>query len=268
MVEKTIRVKTPNALTRNPHLRVVREALRALTDQFGFGLRWLTGLAHLGRFAGEYRRYRRLNAGTPFALRGQDIFPCLGDRTASTPVEPTYFLQDAWFARKIAECRPSSHVDVGSSAKSMALIAQFVPVTLVDIRSVEIELEGFSFLAGSVLELPFTASSVASLSSLCVIEHIGLGRYGDPFDAHGSEKAAAELLRVLAPGGRLYVSVPVDAECRIYFNAHRAFTRDYLLSLFPGLELVEERYIYGRAFARAYAPERGFGTGLYHFRRP
>ena len=34
-----------------------------------------------------------------------------------------------------------------------------------------------------------------------------------------------------------------------------------------GLELVAERYIYGRAYAPAYDSARGFGTGLYHFRR-
>ncbi len=260
-------MKTQHRPGRSTFLRTISASIRALREQFGLGLRWLGGLGRLATFAGEYRSYRRLNRGSAFALHGADIIPCLSDRTATTPVEPIYFLQDAWFARRIAEERPASHVDVGSSAKSMALVAQFVPVTLVDIRPVEIELERFSFLAGSVLALPFKDGSVSSLSSLCVIEHIGLGRYGDPVDARGSEKAAAELCRVLAPGGDLYVSVPVDEECRIYFNAHRAFTRDYLLSLFPGLALHGERYIYGRAYAPAYAPEQGFGTGLYHFRR-
>lgn len=261
-------MKLSSWLSQCPPFRVAREAWRALADQFGLGLRWIGGTGRLARFAGEYRTYRRLNAGSPFALRGRDIQPCLLDRTVTTPVEPTYFLQDTWCARKIAERRPAAHVDVGSSAKSMALIAQFVPVTFVDIRSVEIELERFSFRSGTVLALPFADGSVASLSSLCVIEHIGLGRYGDPFDARGSEKAAAELARVLARGGDLYVSVPVDDESRIYFNAHRAFTRDHLLSLFPGLTLAAERYIYGRALHAAYEPARGFGTGLYHFTRP
>lgn len=250
-------------LARIPPLRMLYAGVRTLKDQFGFGLRWVGGLVQLGCFAGECIRFRRMNRGSPFALRWRDVQPCLIDRTATTPVEPTYFLQDAWFARKIAEQRPAGHVDVGSSARSMALIAQFVPVTFVDIRPVEIELAGFTFLRGSVLALPFADGSVSSLSSLCVIEHIGLGRYGDPFDARGSEQAAAELSRVLAPGGHLYVSVPVDLECRIYFNAHRAFTRDYLLSLFPRLILLEERYIYGRELVPDYAPARGFGTGLY-----
>ena len=248
-------------------LRVGRAAWRAMADQFGLGLRWVGGLWRLGGFAGEYRRFKRLNRGSPFALRGGDILPCLSDCTETTPIEPIYFFQDTWFARRIAEQRPASHVDVGSSVKSMALVAQFVPVRFVDIRPVEVELERFTFLRGSVLELPFADGELASLSSLCVIEHIGLGRYGDPVDARGSEKAAAELVRVLAQGGNLYVSVPVDAECRIYFNAHRAFTRAYLLSLFPGLDVVEERYIYGSKLHPGYDPSRGFGTGLYHLRR-
>lgn len=258
----------PRRFARIPPLRMLGAAIRALVDQFGFGLRWVGGLVRLGGFAGEFIRFGRMNHGSAFVLRWRDIQPCLTDRTATTPVEPTYFLQDTWFARKIAEQRPGNHVDVGSSARSMALIAQFVPVTFVDIRPVEIELPGFTFLRGSVLALPLADGSVSSLSSLCVIEHIGLGRYGDPFDARGSEQAAAELSRVLASGGHLYVSVPVDTECRIYFNAHRAFTRDYLLKLFPGLTLLEECYIYGRERVPDYAPGHGFGTGLYHWCKP
>lgn len=268
MVGKNPAVKIPRSLTQIAPLRVLRAVVHTLADQFGFGLHWVVGLWRLAGFARDYARFSRINRGSAFALHGRDIFPCLTDCTAITPIEPTYFLQDTWFARKIAEQRPVNHVDVGSSAKSMALVAQFVPVTLVDIRPVEIELGGFAFMRGSVLALPFIDGALASLSSLCVIEHIGLGRYGDPFDARGSEKAAAELSRVLARGGNLYVSVPVDAECCIYFNAHRAFTRDYLLALFPGLELMEERYIYGRSLCQGYEPSRGFGTGLYHLRRP
>lgn len=255
-------------LARFSSVWIGRAIWRTLAHQYGLGLRWIAGLVRLCEFWQEYRSYRRLNRDSGFGMKGRDIMPYLTDRTITTPVEPTYFLQDSWFARKISEQRPVSHVDVGSSAKSMALIAQFIPVTLVDIRPVEIEVENFTFLQGSVLAMPYADGALPSLSSLCVIEHIGLGRYGDPLDARGSEKAAAELLRVLAPRGNLYVSVPVDKECRIYFNAHRAFTREYLLSLFPGLTLCEERYVYGYALCQNYEPERGFGTGLYHFRRP
>lgn len=261
------------ALVNVPHrrwgpLKAARAAARALRDQFGFSLKWLGALEPFIGFGVEYRRFRRLNQGSPFALRLGDILPSLTDRTSATPIEPIYFLQDTWCAGRIAAVRPVSHVDIGSAIRAMALIAQFVPVTFVDIRLIDIEVRNLTFQAASILELPFADRSIASLSSLCVIEHIGLGRYGDPLDARGSEKAAAELARVLAPGGDLYVSVPVDEECRIYFNAHRAFTRDYVLALFPGLRLTEERYIYGRELTLQYRPAGGFGTGLFHFRRP
>lgn len=249
-------------------LRIGYACLRTLIDQYGLGFRWIGGIGRLIGFAGEYARYRAMKPNPAFALRGAQIVPMVLDRTAITPIEPIYFLQDTWCATKLGERRPAQHVDVASSVKSMALVAQFIPITFVDIRAVDLVVPNFAFRAGSVLELPFADGSVGSLSSLCVIEHIGLGRYGDPLDPFGSEKAAAELLRVLAPGGDLYISVPVDSECRVYFNAHRGFTRDYLLSLFPGLQLMEERYIYGRGLYPNYQPERGFGTGLFHLRRP
>ena len=248
-------------------LRAVRAAVRTLANQFGVNVRWIRGVKSLLLFAAEYRRFRTLNHGSRFELCGGDICPALTDRVSATPIEPIYFLQDTWCAGKISEVQPESHVDVGSSIRAMALVAQFVPVTFVDIRRVDIEVRNVTYKQGSVLQLPFSDRSVASLSSLCVIEHIGLGRYGDPLDAWGSERAAAELARVLAVGGNLYLSVPVDDSCRIYFNAHRAFTRDYICSLFSDLRLIEERYIYGRSLSGDYRASAGFGTGLYHFKR-
>jgi hypothetical protein len=99
-----------------------------------------------------------------------------------------------------------------------------------------------------------------------VVEHIGLGRYGDPLDPEGSVKAFLELKRIVQPGGDLYVSVPVDDVNRIYFNAHRAFAEDYLLKLFAPFEVRERRYIYGSEFGAQL--KTGFGTGCYHLRAP
>jgi ubiquinone/menaquinone biosynthesis C-methylase UbiE len=126
---------------------------------------------------------------------------------------------------------------------------------------------GLSFIKGTITALPFKDGEVTSLSSICVIEHIGLGRYGDPLDQFGTEKSASELSRVLSPEGSLYISVPVDSESKTYFNAHRAFTRDHILSLFKDLKLVEETYIYGHGTTHIYERDRGFGTGLYHFKK-
>jgi SAM-dependent methyltransferase len=196
------------------------------------------------------------------AIRWSQLQPVLINKTKTTPVEPIYFLQDSWAAGRIFEYTPSRHVDIGSYVKTVGIISQFVPTTFVDIRPIEISLPGLTFKEGSILDLPFADNSVESLSSICVIEHIGLGRYGDPIDPEGTEKAAAELQRVLATDGHLLVSVPVDKNTTVYFNAHRAFTRKYVLDLFTGLDLVEEKYIYGKKLVKQYYPQKGFGTGL------
>jgi SAM-dependent methyltransferase len=138
---------------------------------------------------------------------------------------------------------------------------------MVDIRPLSVKLPHLDFIKGSLLELPFVDSSIESLSSICVIEHIGLGRYGDTLDPFGSEKSARELCRVLANNGSLYISVPVDHKNITYFNAHRAFTREYVLELFGSLKLIEEKYIYGNNMFDTYEPEKGFGTGLFHFKK-
>ena len=59
------------------------------------------------------------------------------------------------------------------------------------------------FIKGSVLDLTFEDNSIESLSSLCIVEHIGLGRYGDIIDSFGSEKAINELKRVVKLGGTI-----------------------------------------------------------------
>lgn len=218
-------------------------------------------------FSRDWHTYKKLPQNSSFALTTGDIYPRLFDKTATTGIDPVYFYQDTWCARKIFENKPSHHVDVGSKADLVGTISQFIPTTMVDIRPLEVSLPELSFVKGSILNLPFKDGEVSSLSSICVIEHIGLGRYGDPLDSFGSEKSAKELVRVLAHGGSLYISVPIDSENKVYFNAHRAFTRDYILKLFGSLEKVEEKYIYGNKLCDTYDPARGFGTGLFWFKK-
>jgi SAM-dependent methyltransferase len=218
-------------------------------------------------FSKDLTWYRKHIGQSNFVLHENDLYPCLDDKTTMTPVEPIYFYQDSWAAAKIFSYRPSQHVDVGSSVKTIGIISGFVPVTFIDIRPIEVSLPSLTFKAGTVLSLPFDDHSVESVSSLCVIEHIGLGRYGDPLDPRGSEKAIAELIRITKPGGKILFSVPVDKSCKIYFNAHRAFTPEYIYANFAGCRLLEEKYIYGFEFIDEYNRERGFGVGVYLFEK-
>lgn len=195
------------------------------------------------------------------------FYPCLMDNLSYTPVDAVYFYQDCWAAKHIFRLKPKHHYDVGSHIKTIGIISQFVPVTMIDIRPPDIELPNLFFKKGSILELPFEDNSLESLSSLCVVEHIGLGRYRDTLDQYGSEKALKELHRVLKLEGILLFSIPVDRENKIYYNAHRSFTREYLIELFSGFEILEEKYIYGNRMYDFYDKSKGFGTGLYMLKK-
>lgn len=225
---------------------------------------------HFLLFLKDYKNYKRLALmvkDSRFVLSTKHLFPCLTDKTEYTPVEPVYFYQDTWATAKIFEIKPTHHYDVGSSVKTIGIISQFAPVTMIDIRPIDLKLKNLHFQKGSITALPFENDSIESISSLCVVEHIGLGRYGDDIDPQGSEKAIRELKRVVARGGHLLISVPVDNKNRIYFNAHRAFVREYILELFNDMELIEEKYIYQRELYDMYDKTKGFGTGLFYFRK-
>ena len=262
-----MRLSLKKRLRQYSFIRSSYHIMFTLKQQFGFNI--LKCLYRLAGFTKDYRNYvgQIPNDNYSFGMSMRDLYPCLLDKTETSPVEPTYFYQDTWAAEKIFQNKPHTHVDVGSKVSTIGIISKFVPTTMVDIRPLPVTLKNLTFKKGSITDLPFEDNSIESLSSLCVIEHIGLGRYGDEIDPLGSEKAISEMKRVVAHGGHLLISVPVDDKNKIYFNAHRAFTRDYVLELFSDFELVEEKYIYGNKMYASYEPVNGFGTGLFHFKK-
>ena len=150
-------------------------------------------------------------------------------------------------------------------------LAAFVPTTFIDVRPIAAEIPNLHPRAGSVTELPYDDGSVHSLSCLHVAEHIGLGRYGDPLDPAGTRRAAAELARVLAPGGRLWFSLPVG-EPRTNFNAHRVHDPREVPAMFDGLTLDAFAGVGDdRRFHTDVEPADFVGAswacGLYRFRR-
>ncbi|MEI8109623.1 MAG: DUF268 domain-containing protein [Chitinophagia bacterium] len=154
-----------------------------------------------------------------------------------------YFLQDVWAAKKIFRSGCTFHVDIGSRIDGfVAHLLPFCSVEYVDIRSIDSHFPELIFKQGSILKLPYPDNSVKSLSCLHVIEHIGLGRYGDPVDPEGHIKAASELCRVLKPGGRLYLGTPIGKEA-VYFDAHRVFFVETILEMFQSLKLIEFNFI-------------------------
>lgn len=222
------------------------------------------------RFMRDRRAYRTLPGAEPLRLR--DTFPKLADRLPTTPYDSHYLFQDTWAAQRVAEFAPERHVDVGSRVDYACFLTAVTKVAFVDIRPLTAPIEGLEPIEGSILDLPFEDQSLPSVSCLHVVEHIGLGRYGDPLDPLGSRKAIAELQRVVAPGGQLLFATPVGRP-RVCFNAHRVHDPRELRELFGELELVEFAGVDdGGEFRRHRRPEdfagEFYACGMFRLQRP
>jgi SAM-dependent methyltransferase len=91
------------------------------------------------------------------------------------------------------------------------------------------------------------------ITCLSTIEHIGLGRYGDPIDPWGDVKMAANLARLLRPGGVMLLSFPSGPGC-VVWNKHRIYSPLRRASLINGLTevaRVRDRSLYGQLRHRA-----------------
>ena len=150
-------------------------------------------------------RYMRTCQADGFPLSLVDIHYASDDRFRDAgSVDRHYFLQDLWAARVLHAMRITEHVDVGSRIDGfVAHVLLFARVTYVDIRPLPVGIPGLTYVPGSVLEMPFDDGSIPTISCLHVIEHIGLGRYGDPVCPSGYIKAAWELTRVRKSPHRL-----------------------------------------------------------------
>ena len=177
----------------------------------------------------------RAAGGSASAL---DFYPCLFDRTATSGIDAHYFNQAVWAFRHIKDSATASHVDIGSEVNFVGLLTCITQVTFVDIRPLELDTPNYTGMRGSIVELPFADGTLGSLSCLHVIEHIGLGRYGDPIDPRGPERAGREIMRVLKDGGRAYISTPVGRP-RVQFNGQRIFAIAEVIEMFSGLSLAE-----------------------------
>lgn len=196
------------------------------------------------RYVQEYREFKSIaqTSRTDFVPEWSERFACLDNRTTYTPFDRHYVYHTAWATRKLKDFQPRLHVDISSSLYFAALASAIVPMRHLDYRPPNLVLSGLECGQGDLSALPFRTGEVESLSCMHVIEHIGLGRYGDPIDPSGDLKACRELQRVLAAKGRLLFVVPVGRQ-RVCFNAHRVYQFETACNLFDELQLIDHALI-------------------------
>jgi SAM-dependent methyltransferase len=267
-----VRMKSSDSVRRWARRALPVTILRAFRQQF----REL----RLGRgFRADFQRFERLKGEVGddrLPLRWDDRQPCLLDGVAETPFDRHYVYHCAWAARVLARVRPDEHVDFGSSLNFVTIASAFVPMRFYDVRPPDLALRSLRIERANLTKLTIPDGAFGSVSCMHVVEHVGLGRYGDEIAPRGDLAAIRELQRVTAPGGSLLFVVPLGRP-RIVFNAHRIYSYELVAEAFAGWELLEftliqdaDRpgpHVIENADARV-AAEQDYGCGCFFFRKP
>lgn len=209
-----------------------------------FADRIKNSLVNVYRYAGffmewhSFKKQAKQANDARFVLSAKNFFPILYEKARTQDFDRHYVFHLAWAARKVAEIKPTVHSDISSSLHFSTIVSAFCPVDFYDYRPADIKLSNFTSRSADLLNLPFPDNSIKSLSCMHTIEHIGLGRYGDPIDPSGDTKAMKELCRVLAVGGDFLFVVPMG-KAEVMFNAYRVYSYAQVMEFAKGLELKE-----------------------------
>lgn len=202
-----------------------------LSAQLGINLKlFLLFFLRFPRFILEYLSFRSIFEGS------LKLLPCLHDRCDELgEYRSEYFWQDLLVAGWLNKACPVRHIDVGSRLDGfVAHVASFRELEVLDIRAIKIHLPGIRFHQVDITSEDNVLSFVKefglsdSVSCLHVLEHLGLGRYGDPIRIAAYQDGLSNLSKLLKTKGALYLSTPVGKEC-IQFNANQIFSLKKLL---------------------------------------
>ena len=215
-------------------IKIIKQKIKRIPFIISY-YRIIQKLIKLRKFKQDFRNFSQQSDGR-FPVLWRDRWVRLNDNTLTTGFDRHYIYHTSWAARILAETKPKYHVDISSDLRFATLVSAFIPVKFHDFRQVDLKLPNLTSEHADLTNLPFDDTSIKSLSTMHVVEHIGLGRYGDPIDPQGDLKAISELKRVLSADGDLLFVVPIG-KARIQFNAHRIYNYEQIMNYFRELKL-------------------------------
>lgn len=201
---------------------------------------------------GDYYAFKKARGAERFQILPKDFYPCIKDKTITTGFDRHYVYHTSWAARVVKEINPEFHVDISSSLYFCGLVSAFIPVRFYDYRPADLRLTGLQTAHADLHNLPFEKHSIKSVSCMHTLEHIGLGRYGDPIDPEGDLKAIKGLKSVLASGGDMLIVVPIGIP-KIEYNAHRIYSYEQIMSYFAD----EKVYLHEFSFIPEFEKDGG-----------
>lgn len=184
----------------------------------------------------DFIKFKSLNNNSRFEIFWRNRRPCLDDNTENTNFDHHYIYHPAWAARILEKTKPTLHIDISSTLHFCSLISAFIPTKFYDFRLAKLKLNNLDIGKADLTSLHFDNNSISSLSCMHTIEHIGLGRYGDPINPDADLLAFSELERVLEMNGNLLLVVPIGKP-KIIFNAHRIYSYKQIIESLPKLKL-------------------------------
>lgn len=110
--------------------------------------------------------------------------------------------------------------------------------------------QNFTFVKGNLEYMPFDTDFFDIVTAVSTIEHVGLGRYGDPISPDGDKNAVKEIKRVVKPGGKIIITIPCGKDTICYSKdgvpLHRVYCSISLIKLLSGLKILEISYVVKR----------------------
>jgi SAM-dependent methyltransferase len=91
---------------------------------------------------------------------------------------------------------------------------------------------------------PFRGASFDAVVAVSVIEHIGIGHYGDPSAEGADRETVREIARILKPGGRCVITLPFGRP--LTDDSKRVYDSPHLQRLLAPLRLLHIEYAWSR----------------------
>ena len=222
----------------------------------------------LERFNKEYFEFIKKNDGR-FTVDEKDFLRCLDDNTEYTGFDAHYIYHPAWAARVVKKISPKFHIDISSTLHFCSILSAFIDVKFYDYRPAILNLDNLKSERIDLTNIFFEDNSQYCVSCMHTIEHIGLGRYGDPIDPNADIKAINELKRIIEPDGHLLIVVPIGKP-KIMFNAHRIYSYEMIINLMNGFNLKEFSMVYDNQDFKTNAnpkdvENQNYGCGCFWF---
>lgn len=185
-------------------------------------------------------RYRKQLDALRRESRGFNVFKEFYYDAGTHPTD--YMDYECGFAaRHVQKSNPGAVLDIGSYRLFVIGMLAGYKVTTIDVRPRESSLRNETIVTSDAKKLDIPSNTFDMVTSLCALEHFGLGRYGDEFDIDADKKAFDEMIRVLKPGGLLMFSTTITRGApSIAFNGHRIYDFAMIRAFCKNLECVEE----------------------------